>query len=350
MLFGSDDGWVYSLDANTGQLAWRFRAAPEERYIHVEGQINSAWPSAAGVIVDGGIAYCAAGLIPYDGTYLYALDMKTGKAVWAKRIGDAEQQGGSPQGTMALAGDTLVVPSFIGQGSRAYRKANGEAIPWYVGSRKFWTYGTDAVADGDVWFYGGSRHGNDTDENKRRDAGARPFTVMDIKTGWVYAAGDKKGGQIARNLIAPVLGKTIIVGDGVAYDRVKYCEMLLKDPVKTDETQAWSVPLWSHSERKTSALALAGDVVLAGGNSQAVAFEWLELGKEAGRPKPQHPEPCRHAAGETSAVVAFEAKAGGKELGRVTVPGTILRNSLAVAGGKVFVVTEEGSVCCLNGD
>jgi outer membrane protein assembly factor BamB len=76
----------------------------------------------------------------------------------------------------------------------------------------------------------------------------------------------------------------------------------------------------------------------------------MELGKEAGRPKPAQPEPCRHDSGETSEVVAFEAKADGKELGRATVPGTLLRNSLAAAGGRVFVVTEEGSVCCLNGD
>jgi hypothetical protein len=49
-----------------------------------------------------------------------------------------------------------------------------------------------------------------------------------------------------------------------------------------------------------------------------------------------------------SKAVAFEAKPDGKELGRVKVPGKIVRNSLAVSGGRVFVVIEDGSICCLG--
>ena len=52
VLFGSDDGWVYCLEAGTGKLAWRFRAAPEELYINASGQLNSIWPSAAGVLIE----------------------------------------------------------------------------------------------------------------------------------------------------------------------------------------------------------------------------------------------------------------------------------------------------------
>ena len=53
------------------------------------------------------------------------------------------------------------------------------------------------------------------------------------------------------------------------------------------------------------------------------------------------------AAGTTD-VVAFEAKKDGKELSRVKLPGKILCNSLAVASGDVFAVTEDGTVCCLR--
>ena len=31
LVFGSTDGWVYCLDATDGALAWKFRAAPEDR-------------------------------------------------------------------------------------------------------------------------------------------------------------------------------------------------------------------------------------------------------------------------------------------------------------------------------
>jgi outer membrane protein assembly factor BamB len=326
VLFGSDDGWVYNLDAKTGQLAWRFRVAPEERYIHVEGQINSIWPSAAGVIVESNVAYCAAGLLPYDGTYLYALDVKTGKPVWAKRIGDGEQTDGAPQGIMALAGDTIVIPVRKGQGSRAYRKTDGTNIPWYTGpGRRFWTFGLDAIADGDVWLYGGGRHSNDEAENRRQRSRPQPFALMDLKTGWPVAKPGDAYKAFAAGNVAPVLGKKTIVGDGVGYDRKLFCETVVNNPKDIAEAKVWTIPFWAQavapkdelnpSAQKTWALALAGDVVLAGGVSE---------------------------------VVAFEAKPDGKELGRVTVPGRIFRNSLAVASdGKVFVVTEEGGVYCL---
>jgi predicted dehydrogenase len=43
-IFGCTDGHVYCLSAADGQLAWRFRAAPEERQLCVMGQVESAWP------------------------------------------------------------------------------------------------------------------------------------------------------------------------------------------------------------------------------------------------------------------------------------------------------------------
>ena len=33
-LFGSGDGYVYALEAATGRLLWRFRAAPVERHLY----------------------------------------------------------------------------------------------------------------------------------------------------------------------------------------------------------------------------------------------------------------------------------------------------------------------------
>ncbi|MHB8901035.1 MAG: outer membrane protein assembly factor BamB family protein, partial [Thermoguttaceae bacterium] len=61
LLVGSADGWVYSLRADDGQLAWRFRAAPETRLIGAFGQLESAWPVHGSVLVENGTAYLAAG-------------------------------------------------------------------------------------------------------------------------------------------------------------------------------------------------------------------------------------------------------------------------------------------------
>jgi len=54
VLFGSADGWVYCLRASDGQLAWRFRAAPRERLIGADGQLESAWPVHGSVLVLNG--------------------------------------------------------------------------------------------------------------------------------------------------------------------------------------------------------------------------------------------------------------------------------------------------------
>ena len=79
---GSGDGWVYAYEAATGRLLWRFRAAPAERMIPVYGTLMSTWPVATGVLVDNGTAYFAAGIANYDGTYVYALDARTGQVKW----------------------------------------------------------------------------------------------------------------------------------------------------------------------------------------------------------------------------------------------------------------------------
>jgi len=81
-LVGSGDGWMYAFEAATGRLLWRFRAAPTERKIPVFGSLLSTWPVASGVMVEDGIAYFAAGIHNYDGTYVYALDASTGRIKW----------------------------------------------------------------------------------------------------------------------------------------------------------------------------------------------------------------------------------------------------------------------------
>ncbi len=82
VLVGSGDGYAYAFEAATGRLLWRFRAAPIERKINVYNRLLSTWPVASGVLVDDGVAYCAAGLNNYDGTHVYALDAATGRLKW----------------------------------------------------------------------------------------------------------------------------------------------------------------------------------------------------------------------------------------------------------------------------
>lgn len=132
-LFGSADGWVYALRAADGVLAWRFHAAPEELYAVAYDRLESVWPVHGSVLVDGGVAYCAAGRNTYldGGIALYALDPATGTILQQSRVrtehpkGDEGSKGGKDLqwiGLNATDNKTLAAPdksdSFSMEGTR----------------------------------------------------------------------------------------------------------------------------------------------------------------------------------------------------------------------------------------
>ena len=81
----SADGNIYAYDASDGRLLWKYQLAPAKRFINVYGKIISTWPLAGGLVVKDGIVYSAAGIANYDGTYVCALDAKTGKEKWVNK-------------------------------------------------------------------------------------------------------------------------------------------------------------------------------------------------------------------------------------------------------------------------
>ncbi len=131
-LVGSGDGWVYAFEAQTGRLLWRFRAAPAERKIPVYGSLLSTWPAASGVLVEDGIAYVAAGIVNYDGTYVYALDAVTGKIKWQNNTsGHLDRQartGVSVQGHQLLHDGKLYLASGTSLSPAVYDIADGKCL------------------------------------------------------------------------------------------------------------------------------------------------------------------------------------------------------------------------------
>jgi len=89
----------------------------------VYGSLLSTWPAASGILVQDGVAYLAAGIVNYDGTYVYALDAATGHIKWQNNTsGHLEpdaRTGVSVQGHMLihdgklyLAGGNAVSPAI----------------------------------------------------------------------------------------------------------------------------------------------------------------------------------------------------------------------------------------------
>jgi outer membrane protein assembly factor BamB len=88
LLFGCRDGWVYCLSADTGALAWRFRAAPEERLITAYGRLESTWPVHGSVLVLNDVAYFHAGRNTHldGGLFVYGVDPITGAVKHFKQL------------------------------------------------------------------------------------------------------------------------------------------------------------------------------------------------------------------------------------------------------------------------
>ncbi len=82
-VFGCRDGYVYSLRASDGELAWRLRIARDGRRIVASGQLESASPVLGSVLVQNGVAYATAGRSSYldGGIDLYRLEPETGRTL-----------------------------------------------------------------------------------------------------------------------------------------------------------------------------------------------------------------------------------------------------------------------------
>ncbi|MFK5924494.1 MAG: PQQ-binding-like beta-propeller repeat protein [Verrucomicrobiota bacterium] len=121
VIFGSDDGHLYSVSVEKGELLWKFRAVPSARKLTGNQRLISVWPVRGGPVVHQGRIYFAAGVLPFEGVFVYCLDVVSGEVIWLNdRTGHiygqqphgSEALGGlAPQGYLLVNEDELVVPS-----------------------------------------------------------------------------------------------------------------------------------------------------------------------------------------------------------------------------------------------
>ena len=175
LYFGSDDGYVYALEAKTGKLLWKHRPGPSDERVLGNGHLISLWPVRCSVLVDNGQVLCCAGVFPYEGIYICALDPETGAVQWINdTIGDRGHEldfgGISPHGYMVASKDTLYVPSA---------RAMPAAFDRKDGTFKFFapTYGKSggswALVAGDTLFAGEEDSGTPRKFAYNADTGAK---------------------------------------------------------------------------------------------------------------------------------------------------------------------------------
>jgi hypothetical protein len=118
--FVSDDGYLYCLQAEDGSLLWKVRGGPVDRAIVGNERLISSWPARGAPVLFDGKIYFAAGIWPFMGTFVHAVDATSGELIWTNSdtgaIYNLHQHGGAdafggvaPQGYLAAQEDHLVV-------------------------------------------------------------------------------------------------------------------------------------------------------------------------------------------------------------------------------------------------
>jgi len=118
--FGSDDGYLYCVNAADGSLLWRFRGGPSDRRLLGNRRLISTWPIRGGPVLFDGTIYFTAGVWPFMGIFVHAIEAETGNVVWTNSGAGAEyttQPHNSPafaalvpRGHLAATAAGLIVP------------------------------------------------------------------------------------------------------------------------------------------------------------------------------------------------------------------------------------------------
>jgi outer membrane protein assembly factor BamB len=284
-IFGSADGWVYCLDAATGQLAWRLRAAPYDRRIVSYRRLSSHWPVHGCVLVDSGIVYTAAGFHSEldEGIRVIAANAVTGQLVWQQRL---QGLGDPVNNDIMMAGNGRVYmnrSSFI----PASGQYEARRPPLYCGldgrnslmfSTSQWNTGLENYGDSysrTAWHYGSVASGG--------------ILVFDGSQAWGLNENSTKS--------EPVVYTRSAWGTG---------------------PQTWSVPV----SFAANSIVRAGQTVFISGGAGS--------------------------SGDSGGLVVALSAADGSEAGRVVL-GTAptVPEGLAAAGNRLFASTRDGKVVCL---
>lgn len=116
----SDDGCLYCLQARDGELLWKVHGGPDDRRIIGNERLISMWPVRGGPVLIDDTVYFTAGIWPFMGIFVHAIDAETGSTMWINSETGSRwvthphgaPSFGSivPQGYLAAVGDRLVVP------------------------------------------------------------------------------------------------------------------------------------------------------------------------------------------------------------------------------------------------
>jgi outer membrane protein assembly factor BamB len=199
LYFTSDDGYLYCLNAESGEMHWRVRGGPSDRRILGNQRLISTWPARGAPVVTDDAVYFAASIWPFMGVFIHAVDPDTGRILWTND-GDGSTYmkqphatdafaSVAPQGPLAIENDHLILPG--GRSIPAvFNRKTGKLLRLPLAENGKLGGGSEAIALGDIYFNGGAVF--ETVSSKYQGAFAKlviatPSVVFGYENGYLRA-------------------------------------------------------------------------------------------------------------------------------------------------------------------
>jgi outer membrane protein assembly factor BamB len=299
--FSSDDGYLYCLRASDGTLLWKLRGGPADRKVLGNERLISTWPARGAPVLADGKIYFAAGIWPFMGVFLHAVDAATGEVVWTTD-GDGSMYikqphntdsfaGVATQGPLVVIGDRLLVPG--GRSVPAcYDRRTGKFVYYQLAENGKKGGGSFVAAVDELLFNGGAAF--DLKNEKHLGAISEPFAFAD-------------------GSFFEVSSSSLKIYD-LSTSGVSVVETVDRKGVKT-KTSKWQMQKTGEvTIPRFDAVIKAGSRLYGGGEKTVAAIEL----------------PTKDRPGK----VAWE----------IAVPGAVCE--LLAADHRLFAVTEEGQIHC----
>lgn len=311
-VFGSRDGYVYSVTAADGTFAWRTLAARTDRRIPADGQLEAVSPSHGSVLLRDGVLYATAGRSSYldSGLDICRIDPQTGQLLSRSAIYSPD----SETGRQPQQYDANTMP-----GSRSD----------LLSSDAQHVYLQESVFDGQ--------------QMVRHDGNAHLFATTGMlddawshRSYWIFGTKSSMATGCSSRARDLVYGRLLAFDDQTVYgygrSSVHWSSQLEDGPYRlfavprTDGGQAWKVTVGV----RVRAMLRAGDLLFVAGAPTA-------SGEQSSVPRDS----------DTGLLLAVSTSDGSVR-SQVPLTSPPVFDGLAAAEGKLFLAQENGQVVCLE--
>lgn len=330
--FGSDDGHAYCVDASDGVLVWKLKPSSKETLLLNNGKLISHWPCRTGVLVQDNIAYFGASLLPWENSFLCAVDAQTGADAGPGKY-RVTLEHLTMQGAMLATPTRLYLPQGR-QRPELFERETGRSLGGFGGSGEGGIFAV--VTRTDEFMHGRGQNHRSDGELRGFDANSRDYLVtfpnatrivLTEETAYLNTSSELARFARAR-YIALAKNKTQLeTQQKRIQDQLKKLRNpedvasseKLKNELKGIATELATLPpqmsacyLWRANAGCPHDLILAGDTLFAGGDDRVAAFDAAD------------------------GVQRWSAPVSGRALG------------LVVANGCLFVSTDRGTIHCFQ--